>query len=123
MRQVALLVILLFAFSEREGVSAFRARNLDVWHVADLPGGGLRFHSSSYLGTQANNPSASAGHYGETIELELALNPTARGARVRTVMLGGVYSTVMPRSKFIWQLSGVRRLVGAFDWRRLRVHC
>jgi hypothetical protein len=34
MSQVALLIILLLAFGERKGVATFRARNLDIWHVA-----------------------------------------------------------------------------------------
>ena len=60
MSQVAFLVILLLAFGERKGVATFRARNLDIWHVADLPGGGLRYLALFALRTQANE-SASAG--------------------------------------------------------------
>ncbi len=48
MRQIAFLVILLLSFGERKSIAAFRACDLDVWHVADLPGGGTEdFHSHS----------------------------------------------------------------------------
>ncbi len=56
MSQVAFLVILLLAFGERKGVATFRARYLDIWHVADLPGEGLRYLALLALRTQRTNP-------------------------------------------------------------------